>query len=1033
MSATRHQKLKDLYSASFQLAEADRAKFLNDACGDDHSLRDEVESLFQANAQVGDFMARPMMDGWAMLDEVAQVPRFAVSPLPISIGRYRVIRLIGEGGMGRVYEAEQDKPRRRVAIKVIRSSLWSRRLAARFAHEAEILARLRHPSVAQVYDAGVAEVRHAHTAESDVPFIAMELIDGALLTDYAKDNRLNDRQRLELLVQVCDAVHHGHQQGVIHRDLKPANILVERSGAAKVIDFGVARATDGDVAIATMHTDAGQILGTLAYMSPEQVSATPQQVDARSDIYSLGVIGFELLTERQPYDLNGLLVPQAARRIQETEPLRMSSISRLYRGDIETIIAKAIEKDPARRYQSASEFAADIRRYLANEPIVARPPTFRYQLGKFARRHKELVAGLMLVFVVLVAGMIATTTAMLHAQSERTIAQTEATKVKRANELLQQILRYARPNIDGGGRDVLVVDMLDAASAELAQNMHDVPELELLVRQTLGETYQRLGLYPKAVEHFERAYNLASGTNGFEPGEAAESRANLALCRVKAAELWTTESEFHQVILSELAALEPILLHARTTLGVDHRVTLKLLAAVGQFQQLRWQPEAAASSFRELLHSLERLPPDQQILSTAVVKSWLAEATALNQNFVEGEKLARDALASESDEELLIMMIDRPPSFVLATILWWSGRTDEAEQLLRHVLNLQTKALGANHFATINSSCRCLAQLLMQRERWAEALSLWERQRQYWQQRSAESGWIGYLLMYEGMALANLQQFDDAQTRYELAIAHFLKTGARHLAWSAQSDAELRIGLGATMQWKGQALRDSFCSMLRDVVFKEKSNAFELNSYMWEMGEFAVAQWVGDDQSNTIVPLMFAKGVEELRQQEDPPPGVYKISAVVPRQDRAPLECELWVLVTQWTMQAQIASRRDLVSSLGPPLHLGQLDLRVSNTLMYWFPNTFGPHGSSSSFDINAKSQVRLPEGRYQLVVDSDDGNRIWIDGEMVIDHWVKGATQQSAEVQFRGDPREIRVAYFQHGQDARLWVRMEPIPNLLN
>jgi serine/threonine protein kinase/tetratricopeptide (TPR) repeat protein len=307
---------------------------------------------------------------------------------PVSIGRYRILRLIGEGGMGAVYEAEQDKPRRIVALKVIKSTWASPSLLRRFEQEAQALGRLQHPGIAQIYEAGAAE-----GASGLQPYFAMEYItNGRPLTQYAEVSRLTTRQRMEMMAEVCDAVHHAHQRGIIHRDLKPGNILVDEHGHPKILDFGVALVTDSD-AQATRQTDVGQLVGTLAYMSPEQAVADLLELDTRSDVYALGVIFYELLAGRLPYNISSAKLHDALQTIRNSEPAPLSSIQRNFRGDIETIAAKALEKDKDRRYPSAADLAEDIRRHLTNQPIMARPPSASYQLQKFYRRHKAGVIG----------------------------------------------------------------------------------------------------------------------------------------------------------------------------------------------------------------------------------------------------------------------------------------------------------------------------------------------------------------------------------------------------------------------------------------------------------------------------------------------------------------------------------------------------------------------------------------------------------------------------------------------------------------
>ncbi|MEQ8764363.1 MAG: protein kinase [Planctomycetota bacterium] len=405
MDPDRHEEISEIFTSARRLPLEDRSAFLDEACRADSRLREEVESLL-AHAEAADSELDPE-SFQHQLDVMSAAILEEPIPLPETIGGYRILRRIAFGGMGAVYEAEQDRPRRRVALKTIRHDVLSPDLLRRFHHEADLLGRLQHPGIGQVFEAGTYDA-----GEGPQPFFAMEYLDGRPLTDSARDRQLSEADRLRLFIEVCEAVHHAHQKGIIHRDLKPENILVvseapgaDGLGRPKILDFGVARLTSTDFLATSAHTRDGQIIGTLAYMSPEQVNGEYRELDTRSDVYSLGVVLYELLTGELPYELSRLSIAEAGRTVCEVEPRRPSQLAPTLKGDVETIVLKALDKEKHRRYDSAAALAQDIRHFLNEKPISAHPPSALYQLRKFARRNRPLVAGVLIAFVALVAAL----------------------------------------------------------------------------------------------------------------------------------------------------------------------------------------------------------------------------------------------------------------------------------------------------------------------------------------------------------------------------------------------------------------------------------------------------------------------------------------------------------------------------------------------------------------------------------------------------------------------------------------------------
>ena len=400
LEGEQYERIHSILSVARELRGDDLERYLDAECGDDAALRARILELIDAgrDEEAPDaFSTRALEEARAGLEGVLAPPR--PDWLPERIGDYTVRRQIGRGGMGVVYEAEQASPARRVAIKLLHPLDATPERLRRLEREVALLGRLQHPGIAQIYEAATYDV-----GRGSQPFFAMELVDGVDIRTFCERSGLDARQRLELLAAVADAVQYAHERGVIHRDLKPDNVLVDERGRPRILDFGIAHANKRSTDLSSLRTADGQLMGTLAYMAPEQLSDDAHEVSPRVDVFALGVLGFELLLGRLPREIADLPLPQAIALLAREEPLRAGQLDTRFRGDVETILGKALEAEPSRRYASAAAFGADIRRYLDNQPIHAHPPSTVYLIGKFVRRHRALVAGTLATLTVALLG-----------------------------------------------------------------------------------------------------------------------------------------------------------------------------------------------------------------------------------------------------------------------------------------------------------------------------------------------------------------------------------------------------------------------------------------------------------------------------------------------------------------------------------------------------------------------------------------------------------------------------------------------------
>ena len=684
----------DLFFAALEIEDAAaRASFLEDSCGADAGLRGRVERLLAANAHVGRFLEPPT----AAATVAWEGPSHWGGPEQ-AIGPYRLLEPIGEGGMGTVYMAEQTAPvRRMVALKVIKPGMDSRQVLARFEAERQALALMDHPNIAKVHDAG--------TTEQGRPYFVMELVKGVPITHFCDKRRLTLRERLELFIPVCQAVQHAHQKGVIHRDLKPSNVLValyDGVPVPKVIDFGVAKATGQKLTEATLFTGFGAVVGTPEYMSPEQAELNQLDVDTRSDVYSLGVLLYELLTGTTPLApgrLKEAAVLEILRVIREEEPPRPSTrlstteelpsiaadrgveprkLAGLVRGELDWVVMKALEKDRNRRYETASGLAADLRRYLDDEPVMACPPSVRYRLGKLARRNKGLLATSAVVLIALVAG-----TAVATWQAVR------ATRAERGTSLALAEARRA----------------VDEMYTQVAEKwLAGQPALTQLQREFLEKAlafYERFaagaGSYPQERYDALRALYRV-GAIRMELGRHAEAVAALRQVVERGADLvhrFPDRSEFRLALAEGRLKLAAVLRETgKSSNGVKGNEFLLTSNGIMTGSRPGWTEEAdgavrqAGQDLAALRVSVPRDAAYRRRLAEA--EDILSRELTLTRQLPEAESVAREALATW--ESLANEFPNEPEyRFGLATayrrlgghLMWWGGQNAKAEEAHR--------------------------------------------------------------------------------------------------------------------------------------------------------------------------------------------------------------------------------------------------------------------------------------------------------------------------------------------------------------
>jgi non-specific serine/threonine protein kinase/serine/threonine-protein kinase len=704
MDPERWRRIEELFHAAAALEGDERRDLLDRACAGDPDLRREISELLRHDAAGGGSIAAAVHEAARQAGLGAPQAEEPELPPGTRIGRYRIVAAVGRGGMGDVYEAEQESPlRRRVALKLIKTGMDTRAVVARFESERQALAMMDHPAIARVFDAGATERGR--------PYFTMEFVRGVPITRYCDERLLGTRERLELFLQVCAGVQHAHQKGIIHRDLKPSNVLVgELEGRAqpKIIDFGIAKATQPRPTGGTLLTEAGQMVGTPEYMSPEQAGMSGAGIDTRTDVYSLGVVLYELLAGAHPLDVarrRASGIDDLRRAILEIDPPRPStraggrgqaeeaaarsrgadrrSLARQLRGDLDGIAMTALEKDPARRYASPADLAADVRRHLRDEPVLARASGVVYRSGKFVRRHKVGAAAGLLVFAAVVAGIAGTAAGLLRARRAERQARQEAATAGQVSKFLIDLFEVSDPD-QARGRTITAREILDRGARQI-DALEAQPAVRARLMQTIGSVYQNLGAYEPARRLLEESLRIRREALYAAHPDVAES--------LRALGNFETDAGAHERAVALLReALEP-----RQGLdGGDGRAAAIVMHDLGHALYLLGRYDEAEPLYRRAIAVLEGDPVEEDS-DLAMSTGSLAQLLHFQGNFEEAERLYRStvpALQSALGKDHPEVLRARHN---LATVLHDRRKLDEAEALYRESLAQSETVQGRDH------------------------------------------------------------------------------------------------------------------------------------------------------------------------------------------------------------------------------------------------------------------------------------------------------------------------------------------------